>query len=117
MPTHDTSPAADPLRILVAWRPDADGTEALEFAAWLARTTVVQVRVVMTYMRIWPTSSRNKTSSKYKKWHRQQAERYIRVFRHCQHCRADAAGIPGGTDVSKQLYIRPITLENTFSHG
>lgn len=78
MPTHDTSPAADPLRILVAWRPDADGTEALEFAAWLARTTVVQVRVVMTYMRIWPTSSRNKTSSKYKKWHRQQAERYAK---------------------------------------
>ena len=38
-------------------------------------------------------------------------------FRHCQHCRADAAGIPGGTDVSRQLYIRPVTLENTFSHG
>ena len=48
---------------------------------------------------------------------RQRCERYIRVFRHCQHCRADAAGIPGGTDVSRQLYIRPVTLENTFSHG
>ena len=48
---------------------------------------------------------------------RQRCERYVRVFRHCQHCRADAAGIPGGTDVSRQLYIRPVTLENTFSHG
>ena len=78
MPTNDPSPDADPLRILVAWRPDADGTEALEFAAWLARTTIVQVRVVMTYVRIWPTSSRNKTSSKYKKWHRHQSERYAK---------------------------------------
>ena len=48
---------------------------------------------------------------------RQKCEQYIRVFRHCQHCRADAAGIPGGNDVSRQLYIRPITMENTFSHG
>ncbi|MGX8705146.1 MAG: radical SAM protein [bacterium] len=48
---------------------------------------------------------------------RQKCERYIQVFRHCQHCRADAAGIPGGVDVSRQLYIRPVTLENTFSHG
>ena len=48
---------------------------------------------------------------------RQRCERYIRVFRHCQHCRADAAGIPSGTDVSRQLYIRPVTLESTFSHG
>ncbi|MDR0840988.1 MAG: radical SAM protein [Christensenellaceae bacterium] len=48
---------------------------------------------------------------------RGEAERYINVFRHCQRCRADAAGIPGGKDVSKELYIRPVKLENTFSHG
>lgn len=48
---------------------------------------------------------------------RQKAEQYIKVFRHCQRCRADAAGIPGGVDVSRQLYIRPVRLENTFSHG
>ena len=46
-----------------------------------------------------------------------EAQQYIKVFRHCQRCRADAAGIPGGADVSKQLYIRPVRLENTFSHG
>lgn len=48
---------------------------------------------------------------------RQEAEQYIKVFRHCQRCRADAAGIPGGTDISKELYIRPVQMENTFSHG
>jgi nitrogen fixation protein NifB len=54
---------------------------------------------------------------------RAEAEQYIKVFRHCQRCRADAAGIPGGADVSKQLYIRPVSsetsrfAENTFSHG
>ena len=48
---------------------------------------------------------------------RAEAENYISVFRHCQRCRADAAGMPGGLDVSEQLYIRPVKLENTFSHG
>lgn len=48
---------------------------------------------------------------------RKEAEEYISVFRHCQRCRADAAGIPGGKDISGQLYIRPVTEENTFSHG
>ncbi|MDR1210015.1 MAG: radical SAM protein [Clostridiales bacterium] len=48
---------------------------------------------------------------------RRSAERYINVFRHCQRCRADAAGIPGGEDVSGKLYIRPVVLEDTFSHG
>jgi nitrogen fixation protein NifB len=48
---------------------------------------------------------------------RMEAEQYIKVFRHCQRCRADAAGIPGGADVSEKLYIRPVMLENTFSHG
>ncbi|CRZ35773.1 nitrogen fixation protein NifB [Herbinix hemicellulosilytica] len=48
---------------------------------------------------------------------RKEAEEYIGVFRHCQRCRADAAGIPGAKDISEQLYIRPVRAENTFSHG
>ncbi|MCR4690737.1 MAG: radical SAM protein [Lachnospiraceae bacterium] len=48
---------------------------------------------------------------------RAEAEKYIRVFRHCQRCRADAAGIPGGRDISKQIYLKEIRAENTFSHG
>lgn len=48
---------------------------------------------------------------------RAEAQAYINVFRHCMRCRADAAGIPGGMDVSEQLYLRPVMSENTFSHG
>lgn len=48
---------------------------------------------------------------------RSEAEKHISVFRHCQRCRADAAGILGGIDVSRKLYIRPVQAENTFSHG
>lgn len=46
---------------------------------------------------------------------REAAEKYLPVFRHCQHCRADACGIPGkGLDLSEQLYDQAL---NTFSHG
>ena len=48
---------------------------------------------------------------------RSSAEQYITVFRHCMRCRADAAGMLGGDDIAGQLYIHPVRLENTFSHG
>jgi nitrogen fixation protein NifB len=48
---------------------------------------------------------------------RSQAEAYIQVFRHCQHCRADAIGVPGGEDFSRQIYKQRVQQENTFSHG
>ena len=48
---------------------------------------------------------------------RKEAEEYIKVFRHCARCRADAVGLPGGRDISKQIYLREIKLDNTFSHG
>lgn len=46
---------------------------------------------------------------------RRTAEQYLPVFRHCQHCRADACGIPGIRDLSSQLYGE--RSEETFSHG
>lgn len=46
---------------------------------------------------------------------REAAEKYLPVFRHCQHCRADACGIPGKVlDFAGKLYGQPL---NTFSHG
>lgn len=48
---------------------------------------------------------------------RQKAEQYIDVFRHCQRCRADAIGIPGGTDYGDQIYLKRISHQDTFSHG
>jgi nitrogen fixation protein NifB len=47
---------------------------------------------------------------------RTQAEKYLKVFRHCKHCRADACGIPGKEDLSGKLYGTHKHLE-TFSHG
>ena len=50
---------------------------------------------------------------------RQKAGKYIEVFRHCQHCRADALGIPGkGKDLHSELYKdRKEEVAETFSHG
>lgn len=48
---------------------------------------------------------------------REEAGKYIDVFRHCQHCRADTAGIPGKTDISKELYSAKQYAKETFSHG
>lgn len=46
---------------------------------------------------------------------RREAGQYLEQFRHCKHCRADACGIPGVSDLSKRLYQNR-ELE-TFSHG
>ncbi|MBR6345018.1 MAG: radical SAM protein [Lachnospiraceae bacterium] len=48
---------------------------------------------------------------------RQKAEKFIDVFRHCQHCRADAIGVPGEKDYGDQIYLRRISVKDTFSHG
>lgn len=61
-----------PQRILVAWRPDAPSTDAIEFAAWLSRTTDVRIRVVTTFLRPWPATSLQKLGGKYHKWHEKQ---------------------------------------------
>jgi nitrogen fixation protein NifB len=51
---------------------------------------------------------------------REEAEKYLPVFKHCQHCRADAIGIPGRGDISSLVYgetkEQAETME-TFSHG
>lgn len=46
---------------------------------------------------------------------RREAGQYLQQFRHCKHCRADACGIPGISDLSKELFENR-QLE-TFSHG
>jgi len=49
---------------------------------------------------------------------REAVEKHIPVFRHCQHCRADACGVLGKDDVSAELYKDfPIDAQETFSHG
>lgn len=48
---------------------------------------------------------------------RKNAEQYIDVFRHCNHCRADAVGVPGVSDYSKEVYSDNFAVSDTFSHG
>ena len=48
---------------------------------------------------------------------RTKAGKYIDVFRHCQHCRADAVGVPGKSEFGDRIYQRRIETRETFSHG
>ena len=48
---------------------------------------------------------------------RAEAGKHIDVFRHCQHCRADAVGIPGKNNFSKEVYGGLPRVKDTFSHG
>lgn len=48
---------------------------------------------------------------------RKNAEQYIDVFRHCNRCRADAVGVPGVSDYSKEVYSDSFAVSDTFSHG
>jgi nitrogen fixation protein NifB len=48
---------------------------------------------------------------------RTKASKYIDVFRHCKHCRADAVGVPGKSDFGEQIYQRRLEVKETFSHG
>lgn len=48
---------------------------------------------------------------------RTKASKYIDVFRHCQHCRADAVGVPGKSEYGDQIYQRRLQSKETFSHG
>lgn len=48
---------------------------------------------------------------------RERASKYIDVFRHCQHCRADAVGVPGKSEFGDQIYQRKLNMKETFSHG
>jgi len=47
---------------------------------------------------------------------REAAEEFLPVFRHCQHCRADACGIPGKGALAGLLY-ECRDVRETFSHG
>lgn len=48
---------------------------------------------------------------------RTRASKYIDVFRHCQHCRADAVGVPGRSEFGDQIYQKRLNVKETFSHG
>lgn len=69
--------AEPPLRILLAWRPTAPSSaDALEFAAWLARTTPVSLRAVNSFPRSWASTR----GSAYRKWLQKETIAYRKQF-------------------------------------
>lgn len=48
---------------------------------------------------------------------RRDAEQHIKVFRHCNRCRADAVGVPGLSEFSQEVFSNELELTETFSHG
>ena len=54
---------------------------------------------------------------------RAAASKHIELFLHCNHCRADAVGVPGKTEFSRQIYAAfgasgaAGALKENFSHG
>ena len=48
---------------------------------------------------------------------RKDAEKFIGVFRHCNRCRADAVGVPGKSEFSKEVYSQVFATNDTFSHA
>lgn len=61
-------------RILISWTPASGGTEPIEYAAWLARTTKIEVRVVSAFVQPWHEVSMQKLGGKYHKWFAQEAK-------------------------------------------
>ncbi|MDO5033159.1 universal stress protein [Corynebacterium sp.] len=66
----------DPVRILISWSPNTPGNEVIEYAAWLARSTPVRIRVVSTLSQPLTVTSMNKLSGSYKKHFRKQSEKF-----------------------------------------
>ncbi|QGU03195.1 Universal stress protein family protein [Corynebacterium kalinowskii] len=66
------------IRILVAWKPHhgsrSESSAALEYAAWIARTTPIRIQMVTTFVRPWPSTSIAKLGGKYKKWHAKETQ-------------------------------------------
>lgn len=50
---------------------------------------------------------------------RMTASQYIELFLHCNHCRADAIGVPGKSEFASKVYanFRNVSVEEHFSHG
>lgn len=67
-----------PLRVLISCRPEENSggkrseqnDAVFEFAAWLARTSDINVRGITTFIRPWPSSSISKLGGKYHKWYK-----------------------------------------------
>ncbi|MDO4928189.1 MAG: universal stress protein [Corynebacterium sp.] len=76
MDSSSSTPAFpnDPLKILVHWAPGDQGEDALTAAAWLGRTTNIQLQCITTLLRPWAAPKVSKIGKKYKKWFKKEAQ-------------------------------------------
>ena len=77
-------------RILISWTPASSGTEPIQYAAWLARTTDIEVRVVSAFVQPWHEVSLQKLGGKYNEWFEQESA----ACRNAVKNTLQAAGIP-----------------------
>lgn len=82
------------IRVLVAWKPhqgkNSDNAAVLDYASWLARTSPIQIRMVTTFVRPWPSTSIAKLGGKYQKWHAKETEGCVAAARKA----LSSSGIP-----------------------
>ena len=95
--------------------PGVNEEEVEKIASWAARLGACMMNVMPLlpggeFARLAPPDCATVEAA------RRSAEKYLQVFRHCWHCRADACGIPGvGKDFADELYGG--SARETFSHG
>lgn len=77
-------------RILISWTPASGGTEPIQYAAWLARTTDIEVRVLSAFVQPWHEVSLQKLGGKYNEWFEQEAKACKQAVKNT----LQAAGIP-----------------------
>jgi nitrogen fixation protein NifB len=89
--------------------------------AEIARRTAVLGATVMNVLPLIPQAGmahRSAPDCAQLESARREAGAYLEVFRHCRHCRADAAGVMGRNhDIGRLLYGESSTCEESFSHG
>ena len=69
----------EPLRILAVWSPSSNTMDSLRFAAWLGRTTPIEIQVASTLIHPWGQASLSKLGGKYKKWLKEQTDAVAEV--------------------------------------
>lgn len=68
--------SADPINLLLAWQPGTSPDDSVAFAAWIARSANVKIRVVGTQLRPWPVTGLRKMAGTYQEWLEKQTQQY-----------------------------------------
>uniref|UniRef100_UPI002605C27D universal stress protein n=1 Tax=uncultured Corynebacterium sp. TaxID=159447 RepID=UPI002605C27D len=69
----NTPKSADPLRLLLTWRPESAGDEAAQVAAWIARTETIALRTATVISRSWTAQPELEFDS-YSEWIEKESE-------------------------------------------